>query len=222
MRTAATDLAAVVTGFHVPMADGDEERLIERLRRRDEAAFNELVRLYQGKVFQLVFRMLGDRAEAEDLAQEVFVTVFKSIDGFRGESKLSTWLYRVATNHCKNRIKYLGRRARGQKTVLDDLSERDAVESATMETSARIERPDEAVEGRQIERIVQQALGELEDDHRELIVLRDVENLSYEEIQEITGLPEGTVKSRLHRARLSLQQRVRALVEGARRRGTEP
>jgi RNA polymerase sigma-70 factor (ECF subfamily) len=214
MRPAATALAPVVNGFHVPMAEGDEEKLIERLRRRDEAAFNELVRLYQDKVFQLVFRMLGDRAEAEDLAQEVFVTVFKCIDGFRGESKLSTWLYRVATNHSKNRIKYLGRRGRGQKTEFDELSERDAVESATMETSARIERPDEAVEGRQVERLVQRALSELEEEHRELVVLRDVENLSYEEIQEITGLPEGTVKSRLHRARLALQQRVRALSEG--------
>src|SRR5687768_10374102 len=129
---AELDRAAVAAGFHVPMADGDEDKLVERLKRRDEAAFNELVRLYQVKIFRLVFRMLGDRAEAEDLAQEVFVTVFKSIDGFRGDSKLSTWLYRVATNHCKNRIKYLGRRARGAKKELDDAADREMVESATM------------------------------------------------------------------------------------------
>ena len=101
----SVERAAAAAGFHVPMPDGYEDKLIERLQRRDEAAFNELVRLYQAKVFHLVFRMLGDRAEAEDLAQEVFITVFKSIDGFRGDSKLSTWLYRVATNHCKNRLK---------------------------------------------------------------------------------------------------------------------
>lgn len=216
-RTASLDRLVVQSGFRVPMADADEEKLLQRLKARDERAFNELVRLYQGKVFQLVFRMLGDRAEAEDVAQEVFVTVFKSIDGFRGDSKLSTWLYRVATNHTKNRLKYLGRRARGQKQELTELAERDAVESASMATSARIDRPDEAYLGRETENIVQAALAKLEEDHRTLVVLRDVENLSYEEIQRITGLPEGTVKSRLHRARLALKECVDALNEGRRK-----
>lgn len=190
------------------MPDGYEDRLVERLKRRDEAAFNELVELYQAKVFRLVLRMIGDRAEAEDVAQEVFVTVFKSIDGFRGDSKLSTWLYRVATNHCKNRIKYLSRRARGQKRELDEIADRDAIESASMTTSAQVPRPDAALEGRQTEQMIQRALGELDEEQRELIVLRDIENLSYEDIQKVTGLPEGTVKSRLHRARLALQERV--------------
>ena len=208
--TAADELsrAADAAGFHVPMPEGYEEKLVERLQRRDEAAFNELVRLYQAKIYRLVFRMLGDRAEAEDLAQEVFVTVFKSIDGFRGDSKLSTWLYRVATNHCKNRIKYLNRRARGQKKELDEIADRDAIESATMSTSAQVHRPDDMATARQTESIVQQALGELPEDQRELVVLRDVENMTYEEIQSVTGLPEGTVKSRLHRARIALQKRV--------------
>lgn len=210
MEATADELsrAADAAGFHVPMPEGYEQKLVERLQRRDEAAFNELVRLYQGKIFRLVFRMLGDRAEAEDLAQEVFVTVFKSIDGFRGDSKLSTWLYRVATNHCKNRIKYLNRRARGQKKELDEIADRDALESATMSTSAQVHRPDDMATARQTESIVQQALSELPEDQRELVVLRDIENMTYEEIQSVTGLPEGTVKSRLHRARLALQKRV--------------
>src|SRR5262249_1213577 len=84
--------------------------LLRRLRERDERAFKEMVEAYQDRIFNLLFRMIGKREEAEDLAQEVFVTVFKSIDQFRGDSKLSTWLYRVAVNHCKNRIKYLARR----------------------------------------------------------------------------------------------------------------
>src|SRR5947199_1921981 len=88
-----------------------ERVLVRRLQQRDERAFQEVVRLYQHKVFNLVFRMIGNREEAEDVAQEVFVTVFKAIDSFRGESKLSTWLYRIAANQCKNRIKYLGRRS---------------------------------------------------------------------------------------------------------------
>ncbi|MEM9069171.1 MAG: sigma-70 family RNA polymerase sigma factor [Myxococcota bacterium] len=193
------------------MADGEEAKLVERLKRQDEAAFNELVRLYQGRIFRLVFRMLGDRAEAEDLAQEVFVTVFKSIGGFRGDSKLSTWMYRVATNHCKNRIKYLGRRARGQKQEFDEVTDAHSLESATMSTSVRLPRPDEMVTGRETEHFIRVALHELPEDQRQLVVLRDIENLTYEEIQKLTGLASGTVKSRLHRARLALAKRVREL-----------
>lgn len=202
------DRAAHAAGFHVPMPEGMEEELVLRLKRRDEAAFNELVRMYETRVFRLVFRMLGDRAEAEDVAQEVFITVFKSIEGFRGDSKLSTWLYRVATNHCKNRIKFLDRRGRGKKKEFDEIAEHDTMESATMNPSAQIARPDQQAEANQIETIVRAAIAELDEDQRELVILRDVENMSYEEIQQITGLPEGTVKSRLHRARLALAKTV--------------
>lgn len=197
------------------MPDGYEEKLIERLKRRDEAAFTELMELYQTKVFHLLFRMLGDKEEARDVAQDVFYTVFKSIDSFRGDSKLSTWIYRVATNHCKNRIKYLGRRARGQKQEFNELSEKDSVESGTMQTSATIDRPDQAVEGMETESIVQRALAKLDEEHRTLVVMRDIEGLSYEEIQSVTGLAEGTVKSRLHRARLQLKELVEAMYKGS-------
>src|SRR5438552_12596782 len=100
-----------------------EKLLIRRLQQRDERAFQEMVRLYQHKVFNLVFRMIGSREEAEDVAQEVFVTVFKAIDTFRGESKFSTWLYRIAANQCKNRIKYLGRRSYKSTGELDEAAE---------------------------------------------------------------------------------------------------
>lgn len=205
--------AAWAAGFHVPMPEGYEEELVERLKRRDEAAFTELIRLYEKRIFQLVLRMLQDRGEAEDVAQDVFLTVFKSIDSFRGDSKLSTWLYRVATNHCKNRIKYLERRARGKKTELDEVAEHDRVESASMSASAQLARPDQQAEANQMEAIMRRAIAQLDEDQRELVILRDVENMSYEEIQEITGLPEGTVKSRLHRARLQLAKAVRAASE---------
>jgi RNA polymerase sigma-70 factor (ECF subfamily) len=208
--------AAAAAGFHVPMPEGYEEQLVERLKRRDEAAFNELVRLYETRVFRLVLRMIGDRAEAEDVAQEVFITVFKRIDGFRGDSKLSTWLYRVATNHCKNRIKYLERRARGKKREFDEIAEHDTVESATMNPSAQIARPDQQAEANQIELIVREAIMELDEDQRVLVIMRDVESMSYEEIQAETGLPEGTVKSRLHRARLALAKAVQRATDGRR------
>jgi len=205
--------AVWAAGFHVSMPEGYEEELVERLKRRDEAAFTELIRLYEKRIFQLVLRMLGDRGEAEDVAQDVFLTVFKSIDSFRGDSKLSTWLYRVATNHCKNRIKYLDRRARGKKTELDDLSENDRLESVSMSASSHVARPDQQAEANQMEALMRRAIAELDEEQRELVILRDVENLSYEEIQAITGLPEGTVKSRLHRARLSLAKTIRAASE---------
>src|SRR4051812_18801575 len=88
-----------------------ERLLIGRLKERDEQAFDEIVRLYGDKVFSLVYRMIGNRAEADDIAQEVFITVFKTIETFRGEAKFSTWLLRIAANQSKNRIKYLARRA---------------------------------------------------------------------------------------------------------------
>jgi RNA polymerase sigma-70 factor (ECF subfamily) len=186
-----------------------ERLLLRRLRDRDERAFREMVETYQDRVFNLLFRMIGGREEAEDLAQEVFVTVFKSIDQFRGESKLSTWLYRVAANHCKNRIKYLARRHDRTTGVLDEAAEREAAAQGGAPVAAgRIEAPDRAVEGAEMERIVQRAIAELDEDHRLVVVLRDIEELAYEEICVITGLPEGTVKSRLHRARLALKEKL--------------
>ncbi len=186
-----------------------ERLLLRRLVERDERAFREMVELYQNRVFNLIYRMIGSRAEAEDVAQEVFVTVFKSIDQFRGESKFSTWLYRVAANHCKNRIKYLARRHDRDTGELDDAAERQSSAQGGEAIGAGvIESPDRMLEGAQTERMVQQAIASLDEDHRLVIVLRDLEELSYEEICSITGLPEGTVKSRLHRARLALKEKL--------------
>ncbi len=186
-----------------------ERLLLRRLRERDERAFREMVETYQDRVYNLLFRMIGRREEAEDLAQEVFVTVFKSIDQFRGDSKLSTWLYRVAANHCKNRIKYLARRYERRTDLLDEVTERAAAASGGSPVGAgRIEAPDRAFEGAETDRIVQMAIAALDEDHRLVIVLRDIEELAYDEICTITGLPEGTVKSRLHRARLALKEKL--------------
>ena len=191
------------------MAD-DERRLIERLKLRDEGAFNELVRRHQAPVFRLLARLLGDAAEAEDVAQEVFVSVFKSIDSFRGDSALATWLYRIAMNHGKNRIKYLSRRARDGQRVLDERS--DAQASGAPDS--RPARPDHAVEGQQAEQHLQSALAALDDEQRLLLALRDLQDLSYEEIRVMTGLPIGTVKSKLHRARMALHEHFLALQRG--------
>ncbi len=183
------------------MVDAEERELIERLRRHDEAAFNRFVLQYQERVFRLLLRMIGDSAEAEDLAQEVFISIFKSIESFRGDSQLSTWVYRVAANHCRNRIKYLTRRRR---KLTDQYDEQD--EGEVHQVQARPNPPDRLLEARQTEHLLQAGLLSLDEEQRELIVLREVEHLSYEEIMTITGLPEGTVKSRLHRARTGLRE----------------
>ncbi len=198
------------------MADGEEAKLVERLRRQDERAFNEIVRLYQGRVYHIARAMLHDDAEAEDVAQEVFVTVFKNISKFRGDSKLSTWIHRITTNHSLNRLKFLKRRGRGAKREFDELALRDAAESVTMNNATHLPRPDHMIEGRQMEGIIQRALAELSEEQKTLVILRDIENMSYEEIRDITGLAAGTVKSRLHRARQALQRRVLELEGGAR------
>lgn len=201
-----SDLDAPWPGVALP--DEVESKLIERLVARDERAFNELVRLYERRVFALVLRMLGNAAEAEDMAQEVFVQVFKAIGSFRGESKLSTWIYRIAINLCKNRAKYLKVRHAGEQDELEEVAERHELGGKASANVAQLERPDEAMAGREIERIVQKSIARIEETFRECLVLRDVEELSYEEIGEITGLPEGTVKSRIFRARAMLREMV--------------
>jgi RNA polymerase sigma-70 factor (ECF subfamily) len=185
-----------------------ERTLLRRLRDRDERAFRELLELHRDRVYNITFRMLGNRAEAEDVAQEVFISVFKTIDQFREESKFSTWLYRVAVNHCKNRIKYLARRHDRDRDELDESSHAHQANGAVVGAPVRAAQPDRALEGAQMERLLQEAIGNLDDDHRIVVVLRDVEDLSIEEICEITGLPDGTVKSRLHRARLALRKKL--------------
>lgn len=190
--------------------DASERRFIERLQEHDERAFLELLQLYQGRVYKLLFRMLGRKDEAEDMAQEVFVQVFRAVGTFRGDSKLSTWIYRIAVNLCKNRLKYLNRRkteaSDGQDGALEPADA--AALSLPGATSGDVARPDHLVEGYQLERIVQICLAELDPDFREVLVLRDVEDLSYEELSEITGLADGTVKSRLHRGRAMLKAAV--------------
>jgi RNA polymerase sigma-70 factor (ECF subfamily) len=182
-----------------------ERLLIGRLKQRDEQAFDEIVRQFGDKVFSLVYRMIGNRAEAEDIAQEVFITVFKTIDTFRGEAKFSTWLLRIAANQSKNRIKYLARRA----TDPDGLDGNGGEVAATPHAAplaGQIDAPDVIVEAAQLDRLMQEAVATLDEEQRLLVVLRDVEELSYQEIGEITGLPEGTIKSRLHRARMAIKE----------------
>ncbi|MDC0684039.1 sigma-70 family RNA polymerase sigma factor [Sorangium atrum] len=208
-RGAPTHAGAELERASAAPLEAGEAQFIARLVARDESAFNELVIMYERRVFALVYRMLGRRDEAEDVSQEVFVQVFKAIDQFRGESKLSTWIYRIAVNLCKNRTKYLSRRHAGAQDDVDAMAERVPLSAAKGVSVGDVSRPDELVEGMQLEAVVKRAIGQLDPEFREALILRDVEDMSYEEIASVTGLPDGTVKSRIHRARGQL----RALVE---------
>ncbi len=187
-----------------------EGSLLRRLRARDERAFRELIEAHRDRVFNISYRMLSNREEAQDVAQEVFITVFKTIDTFREEAKFSTWLYRVTVNHCKNRIKYLSRRHDRDR---DELDENTRETNGAIATPVRAPQPDRALQGAQTEILLEAAIQTLDEDQRTVVVLRDIEELSIEEICEITGLPDGTVKSRLHRARLALRKKLQRELE---------
>lgn len=197
-----------------PTIPQEERLLVRQLKRGQSRAYEQLVRWQQDRIYGLCLRMLGNQQEAEDLTQEVFLTIFRNIDRFRGAASLSTWIYRITRNHCLNRLKFLRRRARHRRRQLDEVHQADASGRRRHKPVAgEVPRPDALAEGRQLQNIVEQKMGELSDDHRELIILRDLELLSYEQIQAITGLPAGTVKSRLHRARLELARLLAPYLE---------
>jgi len=183
--------------------------LIKRFLAGDENSFMTLVCRYQNRVHNLCYRLLGDTHEAQDMAQEIFLTIHRSLKNFRGDSLFSTWVFRIATNHCKNRIKYLGRRKYYQSTSLDQPRES---EDGDMFHEMEDEKPDpeSRLGSDEIQAAVQEAISSLDDDHRLVIVLRDIQDQSYEEIAEALGLKVGTVKSRIHRARNELKKKLEA------------
>jgi RNA polymerase sigma-70 factor (ECF subfamily) len=175
---------------------GDDSHLVDRLRQGDPRAFEDLVIAYQHRVFSVALRMLGSRAEAEDLAQEVFVRVHGAIAGFRGDAKLSTWLYTIASRLCLNRLASSERRMiREGEETLTRLASSHASPAAELERS-------------ELEAALHRASAELPEERRIVVVLRDLEGLSYEEIAAVLELELGTVRSRLHRARMDLKEKL--------------
>lgn len=174
----------------------DPPGLLERLRAGEPAAFEELVRAYQHRVFAVAARMLGRAAEAEEVAQEVFVRAYRAIGEFRGEARLSTWLHAITARLCLNRLASAARR---RERADEDLLRQTP--SAELGAAAAVERSE-------LETALRQAIAELPDDRRIVVVLRDVEGLSYEEIAEALDLEPGTVRSRLHRARMDLKAKL--------------
>lgn len=174
----------------------NEKELIARLQARDEAAFEELIRQYEKKVYSLCARMCGNAEDAEEAAQDAFLALWRGIDRFRQESSLSTWIYRLASNAC---IDLMRRKKKGAGSVSLDDEELfvDAVDPAPQ--------PHEEAEWRETQRLLQEGLLSLPAEYRSILLLREIEGLSYSEISAALDLELGTVKSRISRGRTLLR-----------------
>jgi len=180
--------------------DSREAALVERCASGDESACAELVASHQRMVFGLALHLLGDRDEALDLSQEVFLRVFRTISSFRGQSALRTWIYRIVVNQARNRQRWWRRRHRGEQVSLDEHLQ----QFGDMESVADMA-PDRLLASKETAARIWQALDRLPFDQRTALILREVDGLRYEEIAFSLGVAVGTVKSRLTRARQALR-----------------
>ncbi len=177
--------------------------LVEAARRGRPGAFEAIVRTHQDRVFAFCSRMLSDREEALDAAQDVFLSAYRNLAGFRGDASFSTWLLKITANRCLNVIRRRTARA-AKETSFSGMGDDD--DRPFNPEGPGSERPDRIVEGRELAAILSRALDRIDPESRSLVLLSDVEGLSYEELADAAGLPLGTVKSRLHRARMALRK----------------
>ncbi len=188
----------------------DDADVVRRCKGGDREAFDILVEKYYKKIYNLAYRFVGDSEEANDLAQEIFTAAYQNMKRFRGDAKFSTWLFQIAANRGKNRFKYLKRRGHfANRAQRDGDEEKDALQREIPDESTN---PETLFASKQIRKIVQDAINDLEPDHKEIVILRDIEGFSYDEIAQILDLPEGTTKSRLHRARMVVKEKLKKVL----------
>jgi len=194
--------AEVALPIDVPYVSADQG-LVEACRRGDGQAFARLVTIHEGMVLNLAARILGDGEEARDVAQEVFLQVYRTLGRFEGRSSLKTWIYSIVVNHCRNRRRWWRRRRKDRSLPLEELTPAD--EAGLSAAAGGEVSPFEQCSRRESADRIREALERLSFDHRTILLLREVEGLSCEEIGRALQLPEGTVKSRLSRAREALR-----------------
>jgi RNA polymerase sigma-70 factor (ECF subfamily) len=188
---------------------GAQAQFIERLRSGDAVAFNRLVEERHGDIYALLYRLTEDPEEARDLTQETFLQAFRNIAGFRGEADLRTWLYRIAVNQARNRWRWWKRRRRDKTVSLDaPTSDENGTPLSAGLVNEGASDPEQQALARERERALLSALSTLSRPYREVIVLRDIEGLSYEEVAQALDMNIGTVKSRLSRGRDELRRRL--------------
>lgn len=183
-----------------------DEDLIERFQNGDLYAFDLIVKRYKNQLLNFVYRFLGNAEEAEDLVQETFLRVYRNRKAYQKVAKFSTWIYTIAGNLAKTELR---KRKRRKFFSISDLgyNEKD------YDISDEAYNPEKDVDGRMKEEIIYKEIEDLSPKFREVILLRDVQQLSYEEISQIVNIPLGTVKSRVNRGRLKLQEKLKHLLE---------
>ncbi len=185
-----------------PSAETDEStELVRAVRGGDKQAFNRLVLIYQNRIFSLALNYVKEEEEARDLAQDIFVTAYRAIEKLRDETKFGAWLYQIGLNHCRNRYKKLSRRGFFTNKSLDDPNSPLQLSGGTL--------PEEDLEKKRIINQVRRAIGTMKGAEKEILILRDLQGLPYEEISEILDIPLGTVKSKLNRARHGLKNKLK-------------
>ncbi len=197
-----------------PRGESDEQLML-RVGKGDKRAFDEIVRRYTRRMVNLSYQIVADRDLAEDIAQETFLRAYKSASRYRQISKFSTWLYTIAINLCRNEL----RRRKFKMLSLEGMAERDDDDKLRVDIADEKLKPDLDFERRETGRLVREAVAKLPEKFKTPLVLRDIQELSYEEIGEILNLPEGTVKSRINRGRLRVKEILKPLLRETNREG---
>lgn len=202
------DLEQVATAASAEPRAATETQFIERLKRGDAAAFEDLVAERSGEIYGLLYRLTENTEEARDLTQETFLRAFQSINQFRGDADLRTWIYRIAINQARNRWRWWRRRRRDSTVSLDSNGERGSKPLTNSLPADRGNTPEQNTLAHERERVLRTALLTLGRVYREAVILRDIEGLSYEEVAATLRISIGTVKSRLARGRSELRRKL--------------
>jgi len=192
----------------VQPASQTDEQLVARVQKGDKRAFDLLVLKYQHKILAIISRFVKDSAEVQDVAQEAFIKAYRALPNFRGDSAFYTWIYRIAINTAKNHLV-----SRGRRPPSSDVDVEDAEYYSGSEQLKDLGSPEGQMMRDQLETVVHKALRSLPEDLRTAVTLREMEGMSYEEIAEVMGCPVGTVRSRIFRARESIDKQMAAPAE---------
>jgi len=181
--------------------------------QHSSAEFHQVIQDNYQRVYSVIYRMLEDPQEAEDLTQDTFVNAYRAWEDFRGESQVYTWLYRIAVNLTRNRLEIIGRRRQSHRYSLDQPIQDDQGEGHSRHIKDWSRAPERLVESNELGELIAQRVTELRDDYKQVVILRDYEGLSYEEIAQVLGCSLAAVKSRLFRARSALREQLQTYVQ---------
>jgi RNA polymerase sigma-70 factor, ECF subfamily len=198
-----------LAGGAMSSAQQADKQLVKRVQQGDKRAYDLLVLKYQHKIFGLISRYIRDHSEIQDVAQEAFIKAYRALPNFRGDSAFYTWLYRIAINTAKNHLV-----SRGRRPPSADIDVEDAEYFEGDSPLKDIENPENALFGSELKAVLDRAIQALPGDLRTALTLRELEDLSYEDIADVMGCPVGTVRSRIFRAREAVDKQVRAQMDG--------